>query len=154
MSGTLDRNTKGVDRFKFRRHAHYRSFDVKGYRGHIWMVVGDDGRFECHGIEIEADQALVATDLRQIPLGGVIESTIPTPTPQVTPTRKRRVPVGDDLLRDVTRVYREAYMAGSAAPSRRVAEAYSVPYNTAIKWVSKARELGYLPKTEHRKAKA
>jgi hypothetical protein len=58
-----------------------------------------------------------------------------------------RRPLAKSHYRDVARVYSEAWLAG-ASPTRTVAESFYVTRSAAAKWVTKARSLGFLPKTE------
>ena len=44
----------------------------------------------------------------------------------------------------VAETYRAAFAAGSAAPTKAVAQAFSVSRSTAAKWVARAREMGLL----------
>jgi hypothetical protein len=56
--------------------------------------------------------------------------------------------------RAVADVYRTAAAQGRHDPSRAVAEEFRVNRGTARKWVARARELGLLPPTSPRRARA
>lgn len=59
--------------------------------------------------------------------------------------------LSDEALRAAALVYAQAYAIGEP-PVEEVAEVLEVPRSTAARWVAKAREAGYLGKTEPRKA--
>ena len=52
-----------------------------------------------------------------------------------------------DRHADVALVYSKAVQQHAPAPNKVVAEQFGIEYNTAIKWISNCRELGFLPPT-------
>lgn len=54
---------------------------------------------------------------------------------------------------DVALVYSKAVQQHAPAPNKVVAEKFGIKYNTAIKWISKCRELGFLPSTTQGKTR-
>lgn len=61
------------------------------------------------------------------------------------PQRAGGVPLyGPDHFAAVAETYRASFHAGSAAPTKAVAQAFSVSRSTAAKWVARAREMGLL----------
>jgi len=68
-------------------------------------------------------------------------------------THGSRLPLyGLDHFAEVAQLYRRAWLADDPAPTKRVAERWSVSWSAAAKWVARARGLGHLGKTEKRRA--
>ena len=73
---------------------------------------------------------------------------------QWEPGRAGRRPIyGAEHFRQVAAAYSEA-VAGGAAPTRAVAERWTVSHSTAAKWVAEARRRGELPATEKGRPRA
>jgi hypothetical protein len=68
----------------------------------------------------------------------------------VGPGRQPQGPT-DDVLRSVALIYRFAYACGRA-PTKAVMDELELPRSTTGRWISLARERGYLGTTEERKA--
>jgi hypothetical protein len=68
-----------------------------------------------------------------------------------THARAGRPKITRDLLQEVADVYRRAHERGDP-PTQAVADHFPTPRSTAAKWVQRAREEGFLGKTEERRA--
>lgn len=131
-------------------------------------VVFEDGRFVCEALQCQRKTGgpPVKTELiRKLPVAQLVrlvagghlfqvqESSpgkcaveplnLPEPRAGEGPT--------EDVLRDVALTYRFAFAAGEP-PTKTVMHHFEISRATAGRWVSMARELGYLGITEERKA--
>lgn len=60
----------------------------------------------------------------------------------------------DDDVREIARVYRNAFLVEGKPPTKAVAEHFDVTRNVAAKYVQRARKEGHLPPTKPREARA
>lgn len=80
------------------------------------------------------------------PRGESLGSAAQTYAGRLVGTGTRRQRYTESHYREVAQVYRSAYRA-SMRPTQAVARHFGATDSAAAKWVAKARELGYLPKT-------
>lgn len=134
------------------------------WRGLEVSVEGEirDGDVVCVGLKIivRDDGAIAKQDLRDLPLARFLALTVApwvfvreaevvhtfgenvTEVAETLPRRKRRI--GDDHLREVADVYRQAVTEGRRNPTKAVGEELGLNRSTAGKHVQRARERDFL----------
>lgn len=130
--------------------------DVGGYT--VEMTAAYDpysGRYVTRKLTVEASGEVTGEGLRQITVKGLLRHAV---AEQVAPLLATTVAHPRDLgragpttetLRHVAAVYRLALLLGDA-PTQRVADSLGVPRSTVARWVTRARDRGYLTVTDPR----
>lgn len=134
--------------------------DISGYA--VQITAGydaDSGRYVTRRLMVQANDGEVTSEgIRAIPVASVLRLTV---TGVVGPMLFREVgqpaPVGkagptEETLRAVARIYRLAVLLGGPA-TQQVAISLGVPRSTAGRWVTRARDRGYLTVTDRRTAR-
>lgn len=128
-----------------------------------WEYIGDytvelsaaydasSGRYVTRRLVVEAgpDAEVTGEALRQVAVAGLLrhavaEKVAPLLQPSLThPQHVGRDGPTTETLRHVAALYRLAVVLGDA-PTQRVADTLGVPRSTASRWVTRARDRGYL----------
>lgn len=116
------------------------------------------GRYIASELVVRAgEQEVTGESIRNIPVGGMVRLAVAGEVaPLLTASQGPLDPAevlqpgpSVAVLRRVARVYRLALLLGDA-PTARVAKALAVPRSTAGRWVTRARDRGYLTVTDPR----
>lgn len=115
----------------------------------------DSGRYVARQVAVRGTE-VTSEGLRAVPVAGLVrhlvaEQVAPLFAP---PDLAHPVALGNagpsaDTLRHVARVYRLALLLGDA-PTQRVASSLGVPRSTAGRWVTRARDRGFLTAVDPR----
>ncbi|WP_433283349.1 hypothetical protein [Micromonospora sp. CA-244673] len=120
------------------------------------------GRYIAREVSVRAirEHEVTGESLRNIPVASMVRravtrEVVPLLTASQGPLDQAEVlqpGPAVSTLRHVARVYRLALLVGDA-PTARVAESLEVPRSTAGRWVTRARDRGYLTVTDPRATK-
>lgn len=112
------------------------------------------GRYVARQVVVRGAEVTSET-IRAVPVAGLVRHLVAEKVaplfapPNLDPAALGRAGPSDDTLRHVARTYRLALLF-SDAPTQRVAESLAVPRSTAGRWVTRARDRGYLTVTDPR----
>lgn len=127
--------------------------DVGGYT--VDLVARYDptlGRYAAQVVTVRGrdGQEVTSEGIRTIPVAGILRYAVASVVaPMLAPPRPidlvalGKAGLTDATLQQVASIYRLALVLGDA-PTRRVAEVLAVPRSTAGRWVTRARDRGYL----------
>lgn len=120
----------------------------------------DSGRYETRTVTVRRGAAGEVTGeaLRLVPPAGILRQGVAAEIladPNIGPVPRGLGKAGPtpETLRWVARLYALALLLGDA-PTRRVAEGLQVPRSTAGRWVTRARDRGYLTVVDPRGGRA
>lgn len=130
--------------------------------GGDWELAFDtaerSGRQQIVGLHITASELnkspITAELIRSIPLASLLQvylrSQKPKGKPAITPSpkqvgSKQGTPLGEDLLKSVAAIYRQAINTGQS-PTQAIAQQFGISESTAAKRIQKAREHHFLGK--------
>ena len=131
-------------------------------RGGDWEIAFDtaerSGRQQIVGLHITASELnklpITAELMRSIPLASLLQAYLQSQKPKgktsITPSpkqvgSKQGTPLGEDLLKSVAAIYRQAINTGQS-PTQAIAQQFGVSESTAAKRIQKAREHHFLGK--------
>lgn len=130
--------------------------------GSQWEIALDtaerNGRQQIVGLHITASEqnrsAVTSELMRSIPLAKLLQKYLQSQNPKDKPTMspspkqigsKQGTPLGEDLLKSVATIYRQAINSGQS-PTQAIALQFGISESTAAKRIQKARKQNFLGK--------
>lgn len=140
---------------------HATAQDVDGYTVDVTATYQvKTGRYEIDALTVHGTgRPITGESLRGIPVAEVLRLAVISAINVAASMTAEGMPVGpvdagptDEMLRWVARVYRVALLMGDP-PTQSVASGFKIPRSTAGRWVTRARDRGFLSVQDPRGAR-